>query len=329
MKSFELKRGIAIALALILLCMTCCAEGVTPPFLRIDRDDPAAWEGELDNVRLLKEGLYHLGKIKSKYGVEPDFVPSTEGLDTLNISGSAQFSVPQFHELANTLRECADGRTIYIVDLRRESHVMVNDGIALSWYEVHNWSNVGKTLEEIEADEAERFGAMVGQTLTAYGREDDTPINQTDITIESFITEKALVESEGFQYYRMPIQDHTWPTPEELDDFISFVKGLDPDQSWLHFHCQAGSGRTGIMMTVYDMMRNPDVPMMDLVVRQTMLGGSYPLYVEDSDNYKAPLYQVKARMTPLLYEYIQEQHASNYEIPWSQWLEAQDLQAAA
>ena len=324
-----LKKGIAIGLSLICLCLACCVAEINPPFLRIDRDDPEAWQGELDNVRLVKDGMYHLGKVKKKYGIEPDFVPSTKGLENLNISGSAQFSVPQFHKFADTLRDCAEGRTVYIIDLRQESHVLVNDGIALSWYDAHNWANKGKTLEEVEADEATRFGAMVGQTVTAYGREDDTAINELELTIEKFTTEKELVESEGFQYFRMPIQDHTWPEAEELDAFIGLVRSLDPDQAWLHFHCQAGAGRTGIMMTVYDMMRNPDVPMKDIIVRQTMLGGSYPLYTEDSDNYKAPLYRIKAQMIPLLYEYIQEQHASNYAVPWSQWLAEQNLQAAA
>lgn len=53
------------------------------------------------------------------------------------------------------------------------------------------------------------------------------------------------------------------------------------------------------MMVIYDMMMNPDVPMLDIAVRQAMLGGSYALYTEDSDSYKAPLYREKASMTPL------------------------------
>ena len=51
-----------------------------------------------------------------------------------------------------------------------------------------------------------------------------------------------------------------------------------------------------------------------------MLGGSYPLYTEDSDNYKVPYYAIKAKMTPLFYEYVQQQHDLNYDMTWSQWL---------
>ena len=74
------------------------------------------------------------------------------------------------------------------------------------------------------------------------------------------------------------------------------------------------------MMMIYDMMRNPGVPMKDIVIRQTMAGSSYPLYTEKSNSYKVPLYEEKARMMPLLYEYVQENRKTNYKVPWSLWL---------
>ena len=186
-------------------------------------------------------------------GVDPDFMPSEEGMDTLCISGSAQFSVPQFRELASSLRECAGDRTVYVFDLRQESHGLVNEGIPLSWYGTHNWANEGMTLEEVEADESERLGAMIGSTIEAYARKGETPIEPPMlISVESVMTEKELVESEGFEYIRLPIRDHSWPTAETIDTFVSFVKSIDPDQSWLHFHCLGGRGRTGVLMMIYD-----------------------------------------------------------------------------
>ena len=125
------------------------AQGKTMvPFIRMDKDDPNAWKGTLDNVRLLKGNLFEYGPVNEKYKIDANIVPSKAGLDTLNISGSAQFSAPQFAELADTLRECADGRNVYIIDLRQESHVLVNEGIPLSWYGSHNWANKDMTLEE-------------------------------------------------------------------------------------------------------------------------------------------------------------------------------------
>ena len=321
-KSVFLLRSVILCLFVSFLfsaACTACGEAAVP-FVRIDRDKLNGWKGKLANVRLLADHRYQFKKVNPKYRFDPDFKPSTEGLDTLCISGSAQFSGPQFRRLAPVLRECAGGRDIYVIDLRQESHVLVNEGIPLSWYGSHNWANEGKTLKEIEADEAKRFGAMIGSTINAYARKDDTPTAQMAISIRSVMTEKDLVESEGFKYLRLPIRDHTWPPAEKIDSFVSFVKRIDPGKAWLHFHCHAGKGRTGIMMMLYDMMRNPGVPMQDIVVRQTMVGGSYPLYTEDSGSYKVPLYKEKARMTPLLYEYVQKNHKKNYKVPWSLWL---------
>lgn len=237
--------------------------------------------------------------------------------------------MPQFRDLAAALREYAKDRTVYVFDLRQESHAFLNDEIPVSWYGTHNWQNEGMTLAEIEADEVERFGALIGTEVTAYIVKDDAIEDEMTVPVQSMMTEEELAESEGFEYFRLPIMDHTWPEAETIDRFISIVKNIDPDKAWLHFHCVKGKGRTGLMMMFYDMMMNPDVPMEDIVVRQAMVGGNYALYTEDSDNYKAPLYEVKARMTPLFYEYVQENCQTNYEVPWSVWLEERETQSPA
>lgn len=236
-----------LLIALLPMCTQMTASQNDTPFLRIDRDDPNAWKGELDNVRLLTGQLYEYGETNTKYGIDPDLLPSEESLSTLNISGSAQFSEPQFRSFAESLRTCAEGKRVIIIDLRQESHGFVN-GIPISWYGSHNWANVGMSIEAIERDEQERFEPMVGTVIKDYGRKDDEAINETEIHVERFMTERELVESEGFEYYRLPIQDHTWPTSDTLDSFIEFVKALDKDDVWLHFHCRAGKGRTGILI---------------------------------------------------------------------------------
>ncbi len=330
-RNWLIRSAIVCLMVSLLLSMPCVACGETTlPFIRIDRDNPDYWKGELSNVRLIAGQLYELQEMDAESGVDPDFMPSEEGMDTLCISGSAQFSVPQFRELASSLRECAGDRTVYVFDLRQESHGLVNEGIPLSWYGTHNWANEGMTLEEVEADESERLGAMIGSTIEAYARKGETPIEPPMlISVESVMTEKELVESEGFEYIRLPIRDHSWPTAETIDTFVSFVKSIDPDQSWLHFHCLGGRGRTGVLMMIYDMMMNPDVPMQDIAVRQAMTGSGYVLYTEDSDSYKVPLYEEKVRMTPLFYEYVQQNRESNYDVPWSVWLEEQEAQLPA
>ncbi len=77
------------------------------------------------------------------------------------------------------------------------------------------------------------------------------------------------------------------------------------------------------------MMKNPDVPLEDIVTRQAMAGGNYLLYTEQSDSYKAPLYDEIAENIRLFYEYVQKNKDIDYELPWSEWLEESAADKAA
>ena len=103
-RNWLIRSAIVCLMVSLLLSMPCVACGETTlPFIRIDRDNPDYWKGELSNVRLIAGQLYELQEMDAESGVDPDFMPSEEGMDTLCISGSAQFSVPQFRELASSL----------------------------------------------------------------------------------------------------------------------------------------------------------------------------------------------------------------------------------
>ena len=121
-------------LVCVLLCLTALssamAEEGLKPFLRFDLDSADAWQQPLANVRFLTRDTWSLTPIDpqkcEQYGISPDAMPSTEGLDTLNISGSADFSEDQFRQLAQELRAYAGDRPIWVVDYRLESHGLIN-----------------------------------------------------------------------------------------------------------------------------------------------------------------------------------------------------------
>lgn len=73
--------------------------------------------------------------------------PSRKGLDHLNISGSAEFSVGEFEKLVSVLKKQANG-PIYIVDLRQETHGIFN-GNAVSWFGARDWGNIGKNKTDV------------------------------------------------------------------------------------------------------------------------------------------------------------------------------------
>lgn len=66
--------------------------------------------------------------------------------------------------------------------------------------------------------------------------------------------------------------DREVPSVESIDSFISTIKALN-ENSWLHFHCKEGIGRTTTFMISYDMIKNFNkVSANDIINRQIELG---------------------------------------------------------
>lgn len=306
--------------ALFLFVSAAAAESEFEPCFRFD-SGLNAWQEPLKNVRFLTRGVYTLTpmdpELAEKFGVDRDYMPDTKGMDTLNISGSAVFSGNHFRELAERLRELADGKEIWVVDCRIEGHALVN-GISVSWYGDRNWANKGMTLVEAEEDERIRFGSLEGSVITVYAVSDNVKGESVEMEVTSVMSEKELVENEGFHYLRLPCQDHSWPYEEAVDQFIGFVQTIDTDRTWLHFHCHAGKSRTAIFMAIYDMMKNPDVPFEDIMLRHAMTGSNYLPYA-DPESDIAEVYAKRAKRIRQVYDYLQEMNG-NYTKPWSEWI---------
>lgn len=68
-------------------------------------------------------------------------------------------------------------------------------------------------------------------------------------------------------YKRIPVLDYAFPHDAAIEEFDDNIKTL-PDDCWLHFRCKQGKGWTTLFMAFYDMMRNPDIALKDIVYRQ-------------------------------------------------------------
>ncbi len=295
------KRFLILLLVLFLLPLWAFAEG-DDVWLRIDRDNVTAWKGRLANARHLNEE---------------------------RMSGCAQFSVKQFGKWAAALRKKSDN--VWIVDCRLETHGFIN-GISVSWANTLNNANLGKTAAEVETEEAALAG-LVGTTVTAYTMDTDPPKAAMDFTVETWETERELVEAEGFGYLRLACPDHIWPPAGAIDEFIAFARDL-PEDAWLCFHCHAGSGRTGAFMTIWEMMQKPDAPLEDILRHQAETGSSNLLTRSTSDTLpggglpEGPALERKRAtqqriiMVRAMYSYIRENRTSDYAVTWSSWLAA-------
>ena len=295
------KRFLILFLAVLLLPLWAFAEG-NDVYLRIDRDNVSAWKGRLANGR---------------------------HLDEERMSGCAQFSKDQFQKWAAALRKKSEH--VWIVDCRQETHGFIN-GIAVSWANTNNNANLGKTAAEVEAEEA-ALADLVGTTAAAYTLKEDPPKPAADLTVETWETERELVEAEGFGYLRLACPDHLWPPAEVIDEFIAFTRTL-PEDAWLCFHCHAGSGRTGAFMTIWEMMQKPDATLEEILKHQADTGSSNLLsrpapekQTESGSTGRTISYRKRAAqdrgvMVRAVYLYIRENSAADYPVTWSDWLAA-------
>ena len=162
-------------------------------------------------------------------------------------------------------------------------------------------------------------------TAVAHLGGEKNPLDEHEIFVEEAQTEKELVEAAGLRYKRIAATDHIWPSPAAVDEFVQFYKSL-PENIWLHFHCQAGEGRTTEFLAMYDILKNPAVPLQDILYRQCLLGGSYVAHVEPegSTYWKVPYYAEKAKHIALFYRYVQENEGADFAVSWSDWLAAHE-----
>jgi hypothetical protein len=247
---------------------------------------------------------------------------ATLGLRDLRASGSGEFT-PEGLKLV--LARTRGPVTVF--DLRQETHIFVN-GLPVSWYASRDWSNVGRSQSEIEADEAARVASLTrGSKIDVrpghpvkHGNANSVPPQQ--VTVERANIERDVVQPAGASYVRITITDHTRPLDDEVDRFILAVRAL-PENAWAHFHCEAGLGRTTTFMVLYDMLRNASrMSLEDIVYRQKILSHGYDvLQPDEPENWKAPYAAKRAEFIRAFYGYARANPNGRPRV-WSGWLKA-------
>lgn len=187
---------------------------------------------------------------------------NVNGLDDLNISGSQQFSKFNIDLILNFIHTSLP---ITDIDLRQESHGFVN-GLPISFANKDNNANKGLTKDEILSKEQLDLNSInLNNSLTFYNHPNIT-ITPTEVE-----TESKLTKDKALSYIRVPVTDGTLPTNEIVDYFVKIVQ-QSPENSWFHFHCKEGIGRTTTFMIMYDMIKNYKVvSAKDIIDRQISL----------------------------------------------------------
>ncbi len=251
--------------------------------------------------------------------------PDRTGLDTLFASASGQPSRDGIAVLYRHLTGIAPaGATIYLFDLRQESHGFA-DGLPVSWYEEKNRANDGRSDQEIAEDETTRLAALTGlrTIFQPLGHEDEAALKPRAFAPRTTEDERTVAEAAGFRYVRLTAADMVWPEAPVVDEFLRLTAGL-PENAWLHFHCQAGRGRATTFLVMYDILKNPGLPLEEIARRQTLLGGSDLLVDAASDDWYTQQHRHRAAMLRLFYVYAGEQRGAAKPLRWSEWLSARD-----
>jgi protein-tyrosine phosphatase len=235
-----------------------------------------------------------------------------KGMDKLNISGSQQFSG---NNLPLLIKAIDTKLPITVMDLRQEAHGFIN-GYAVSWADAKNNANVGLTKEQVLQDEANKLKSIkLNVPITLYNHP-KVPLIPTSVQDEN-----QLVGSKNLSYNRITVRDGGIPTDDMVDYFIESIKTL-PKDSWLHFHCKQGIGRTSTFMIMYDMMKNYKVASAEEIIKRQIALANYKETTEES--FYNP---ERIGLLNKFYEYCKA-NGDNFNVKWSEWKKAASTSAA-
>ena len=239
------------------------------------------------------------------------------GLADLRMSGSSEFNSVSLAEILAGLPT----RQVVVVDLRQESHVLLNDRL-VTWEAGEDWANVGMDHGEALRAERDRIKLMTSQRTV--GLVDSKQYDHGEgssgeaARVETVRSEEQLVSSLGLDYERLTVVDHLRPDDEEVDRFVDIVDDLHPED-WVHFHCRAGVGRTSVFMAMFDMLHNADrVSLAEILARQAALPPGRDLNVV-AEGPRHVYYAERNQFLSAFYDYSKARLAGS-RADWSDWI---------
>lgn len=124
----------------------------------------------------------------------------------------------------------------------------------------------------------------------------------------------------GFIYKNLVIGSRFMAPNEAIDAIITFFESL-PQNSWVHFHCLHGKGRTSMLLVMYDIMKNaPQVALEDIIKRQHLLGSVdlADTSVWVNGGYTKEQLENRKKFIENFYEFVCQRKAGGSQ-RWSDW----------
>ena len=240
-------------------------------------------------------------------------------MDDLKMSASGQPSTSGLLLLYQELQKHTDGN-IYIVDLREESHGFAN-GFPVSYYTNKNLANFFTPRNQIEDIEIEQLTDMLDKQIDflPLGNEDKKLFKPINVLVKNVETERQKADEIGFIYVRFPVTDMFFPQPEIVEQFMNFVSS-SRENDWVHFHCQAGHGRTTTFTVMYEILKNPEKSLGDICREQAAKGGSDLLTRRVGDDYYTEAHNLRAENLINFFFYVRDFNSGYISTSWSEYV---------
>ena len=140
------------------------------------------------------------------------------------------------------------GFHITVIDLRQESHGIINGQIPFSWYAIKNWGNLGKSQKVILHNELKGYKKLEKQHVALIAKikkkSDDGKIidkKEQQIDIQRVTSEEDYVTAKGLGYMRLFVTDRQPPSDTTVDKWVEMLRQLDVEKSIYYVHCRVGS----------------------------------------------------------------------------------------
>lgn len=250
---------------------------------------------------------------------------NTTGIENKNVSGSGQFGVNNLKRLIEKISSLIDinHKKLFIIDLREESHGVIN-GEPIMW-KTENYSdeNRGKSVTEIRNNESQRF-AMLPRVIFVWKTFFSIPL-PSPMLVYSASNEEHQIQRLGnnnINYVRIPITVHQRPTDRAVDEIVELIQ--DNPDNWLHFHCCVGKERTAVAMAMFDMLHHAKTLTLDEIFkRQRANEGEDFTKICDGSGQEDPDAKEKLVFLQNFYQYCQE--ADIHTQTWSEWIRTKGI----
>lgn len=146
----------------------------------------------------------------------------------------------------------------------------------------------------------------------------------TDMHPELVISEGEETKKYNINYETINIGSTFISNDEDIDKIVTFYDNV-PENTWLHFHCSHGKGRTSLALVMLDIMKNaPQVSLKDIIKRQHLLGSEdlFNTKVWENGTYTKEQLENRKEFVEKFYAFICQRKAGGLQ-KWSDWHQTQ------